>query len=619
MTYNIPVNLFKQMSNTMRQIRNIGLLFLVLNIIVLSQQERDTQNFLSNKSLMNTKSLQEYYQNVFKTSQPAEQTGVAPAFDVNKEEILAKMKEAIPLQGPVEPENYSVGPGDLFSIDIWTNVPMNFVVPVTPEGSLIIPSVGSIEVKNLTLAQLKKKVKQELRKDFIKGDITVTLLSPRIFIVNVSGVVNNPGMYYASATQRVDAAVYQANLTSKLQQTSIDKFNPQEQRDLLNRSDVITYFGNYKLTEEPLKISLRNIKIIRNNNEDTLTVDLIRYYATGNTKYNPFLQDGDRIIVPNLNLRGNSITISGAVRLEGTYEFLKGDSLSSVFEIAQGPQALADLEHIDLYRMNPENGQVKHLVVNFKNIKNGKESDIELMPNDRIVVREIYPRPLPLSVKIKGAVKKPGLYPILKNKTTLSEVINKAGGFLPEASLAEAKIIRTRGVLDAALENPDYERLVQMRLSDMDKEQREYFNFEAAIKRKTVSVNFKKLFMDNDKTQDIFLEDGDIILIPAKSNTVFVYGQVAQPGYLNYKPEADYEYYLEEAGGTTEMADECEIRVIKAGTNLWLDPDDTELEPGDAIWVPRVKERDFAYYFDWFSKVISVAGGVATIYLLLQK
>ncbi len=603
----------------MKKIKIIGLIVLIFNVLMFSQQERDTQNFLSNKSLLNTKSLQEYYQNVFKTSQPAEQTGVAPAFDVNKEEILAKMKEAIPLQGPVDAEQYFVGPGDIFSIDVWSNIPMNFVVPVTPEGTLLIPSVGKIDVKNLTLSGLKEKVKTELRKDFIKGDITVTLLSPRIFIVNVSGVVNNPGMYYASATQRVDAAVYQANLTSKLQQSSIDKFNPQEQRDLLNRSDVITYFGSDKLIQEPLKISLRNIKVVRNTGNDTVNVDLIRYYATGNTRFNPFLQDGDRIIVPNLNLRGNSITISGAVRLEGTYEYLKGDSLSSVFEIAQGPQALADLENVDLYRMNPKTGEVSHLIINFKKIKNGKEQDIALQPNDRIVVREIYPRPLPLSVTIKGAVKRPGLYPILKNKTTLSQIINDAGGFLSEASLAEAKVIRTQGVLDAAFENPDYERLVKMRLSDMDKEQREYYNFEAAIKRKTVSVNFKKLFVDKDKAQDIFLEDGDIILIPAKSNTVFVYGQVAQPGYLNYKPEADYEYYLAEAGGTTDMADECEIRVIKAGTNLWLDPDDTELEPGDAIWVPRVKERDFNYYFDWFSKVVAVAGGVATIYLLIQK
>ncbi len=603
----------------MKKFKNISIIILIFNILIYPQQERDTQNFLSNKSLLNTKSLQEYYQNVFKTSQPAEQTGVAPAFDVDKEEMLAKMKEAIPLQGPVDVEQYLVGPGDIFSIDVWSSIPMNFVVPVTPEGTLLVPGVGKIDVKNLTLSELKNKVKTDLRKDFLKGEITVTLLSPRIFVVNVSGVVNNPGMYYASATQRVDAAVYQANLTSKLQQNSIDKFNPQEQRDLLNRSDVITYFGSDKLTQEPLQISLRNIKVVRNTGNDTVNVDLIRYYATGNTRFNPFLQDGDRIIVPNLNLRGNSITISGAVRLEGTYEYLEGDSLSSVFEIAQGPQALADLENVDLYRMNPNTGEITHFVVNFNKIKNGEEKDIALQPNDRIVVREIFPRPLPLSVTIKGAVKRPGLYPILKNRTTLSQIINDAGGFLPEASLAEAKVIRTKGVLDAAFENPDYERLVKMRLSDMDKEQREYYNFEAAIKRKTVSVSFKKLFIDKDEAQDIFLEDGDVILVPAKSNTVFVYGQVAQPGYLNFKPEADYEYYLSEAGGITDMADECEIRVIKAGTNLWLEPDDTELEPGDAIWVPRVKERDFSYYFDWFSKVVAVAGGVATIYLLIQK
>jgi protein involved in polysaccharide export with SLBB domain len=93
-----------------------------------------------------------------------------------------------------------------------------------------------------------------------------------------------------------------------------------------------------------------------------------------------------------------------------------------------------------------------------------------------------------------------------------------------------------------------------MRLGTMDEEDRQYFNLEYAIKRNFVSVDFKRLFIEEQVEQDITLEDGDVIIIPKKTNTIYVYGQIARPGYIDYVEGKDYEYYIEKAGGTTEMA-----------------------------------------------------------------
>ncbi len=586
----------------------------------LAQQKiRDEQNFITNRVLKGTGSqtLQEYYQSVYSQQQIQAQQGLMPAFDMDKTKLLEKLKEIIPLEGAIDPESYIVGPGDLLEINVWSAVPFVNMTLVTPEGTIIIPTVGVIEVAGKTLAQVKALVSQAVRKVYIKGEITTSLLSPRIFSVTISGVVNNPGNYYATAVQRADQVIYQANLQSPISAAKLSLLEEQK-KNLAERDEVLRYYRNDELDQQPLNFSLRNIKLIRNNG-DTLAVDLVRYYATGNTRFDPLLLDGDRIIVPNLNLQGNSLTITGAVRLQGTYEYFPGDSLSSIFEIAQGPTSYADLEHVDLYRTDPSTGHVSHQLVDYTKIQRREIPDIALKPMDRVVVREKYPRELPHSVRLRGEVVRPGLYSITRNQTRLSEVIRMAGGFTPYAALANARVIRFDDPLDKLELNPDYQRLFDMRLSDMNATDREYFNFEALLKRNLVAVDFQRLFLRGDSTQDVILQDGDLIFIPSNQNTILVLGQVPFPGQQQFIAGKDYKYYIQQAGGVSYKAWESKVRVIKAGNKNWLKPNKTRLEPGDTIWVPRVRENRFEMAFFWISRIIEIGGSIATIWLLLAK
>ncbi len=583
------------------------------------QKIRDEQNFLSNRVMKGagSQTLQEYYQSVYSQQQRQAQPGLMPSFDIDKTKLLEKLKEIIPLEGAIDPETYIVGPGDLLEINVWSAVPFVNTALVTPEGEIIIPTVGVIEVAGKTLAEVKTLVSSAVRKVYIKGDITTSLLSPRIFSVTISGVVNNPGNYYAAAVQRADQVIYQANLQSPVVASKLSLLEEQK-KNLAERDDVLKYYRNDEQDQPLLNFSLRNIKLIRKTG-DTLAVDLVRYYATGNTRFDPLLLDGDRIIVPNLNLEGNSLTITGAVRLQGTYEYFPGDSLSSIFEIAQGPTGHADLAQVDLYRTDPTTGQISHQVIDYTKIQRREIPDLPLQPMDRIVVRERYPREFPHSVRVRGEVLRPGLYPITRNQTRLTEIIKLCGGFTPYASLANAKIIRFDEPLDKLELNPDYQRLFDMRLSDMNATDREYFNFEALLKRNVVAVDFQRLFNHGDSTRDVILQDGDLIFIPSNQNTILVLGQVPFPGQQPFVAGKDYKYYIQQAGGVTYKAWESKVRIVKAGTKNWLKPNKTRLEPGDMIWVPRVRENRFEMTFYWISQVLEIGGSVATIWLLLSK
>lgn len=598
-------------------------LVLVLSFLMTSQlicqntDDEEKNTFLNNKTLNNTKSLQKYYQNIFQKKQKETLSDLIPSFDVDKEMLLEKLKEAIPIDGPINPDKYYVGPGDILEINVWSDIPFNFTAIINPEGKIIIPTIGEIDLRNSTLSQAKSKVEDVIGNKFLKAEVTTNLIHPRIFSVTVSGIVNNPGSYYANALQRVDQVIYLANMKLPNVQNDLSQLESRE-REKLNRPEAIKYFDEDIITEKELKFSLRNIKVIRRSG-DTINVDLVSYYSTGSLAHNPYLMDGDRVIVPNLSMEGNSISISGAVRLEGTYEYSPTDSLGKIFQIAQGPTATADLRKIDLYRYSNNSKGFQHFEFNLEKIITGETEDIQLMPNDRIAIREIYPRPANLSVRVIGEVKYPGLYPIVYNKTKLADIIANAGGFTTEASLADAKVLRQPGVKDPALENPDYVRLLNLRLSDLDEEEREYFNYESAIKRNFLSVDFRGLFVDGDSSHNVKLIDNDIILVPRKTNAVYVYGQVAKPGYIDYRDDLEYEDYIRIAGNYTVMASDGDTKIIKAGSNNWLDPDDTKLEPGDSIFVPREKDRDFEYYFGWFSRIVGVLGGIATIIILVTR
>ncbi len=70
------------------------------------------------------------------------------------------------------------------------------VVTVTPSGEIILPEIGSIEVKGLTMAEMKSRVQDALEKKYNNNiDVALSLISGGNHSVYVSGNVKFPGVY----------------------------------------------------------------------------------------------------------------------------------------------------------------------------------------------------------------------------------------------------------------------------------------------------------------------------------------------------------------------------------------------------------------------------------------
>jgi protein involved in polysaccharide export with SLBB domain len=520
-------------------------------------------------------------------------------FDMMSQEktgVSLSQPSGIALESTVDPEEYFVGPSDVIGVNIWMSPPQSYGLTVTPEGTLIIPTVGEVLVSNLTLAKAKEKILSESRKKYLNVAITATLVKPRPIIVNVTGQVANAGLYTLNAVDRVDRAIEEANKPVR----------GQEQGDILSTIQMS---------------SARHI-VVRHHDGSQSEADIRKYYATHNGKLNPYLREGDLVVVPRIDPLKNVIALYGQVNTTGRFEFVEGDSLLVAIRMANGLTTRALAEEAVFSRLSPDGTTLTNRTVNLANIMSGKEADIPLEPGDRIVVSAKPELREDFNVDIRGEVRYAGTYPITRDRTHLSQVIAQAGGFTEFASLENSEVIR-RSLLPENKVDIEKEETMSLRGSKSSPDTLGYsLETTLRIRHETVVVDFKKLFADHDSTKDIILQREDQIIIPARQKTIYVFGQVVSPGHIPLTEGKDMRYYIDKAGGYTDRASKGDVRIIKATTKQWLKPGDTSLEQGDNIWVPTDETHPFSYYMTTASQaasVISVVLGIAILVVQVSK
>lgn len=486
-----------------------------------------------------------------------------------------------PYDRSVDSNNYVLGPGDIMNVGIWGATPISYNLSITPEGSLIIPTFGVLKVGDMTLADAKAYLRKELGRQFKNSSITLTLIYPRSFYVMVSGVVKRPGRYVVTSFDRVDRAFSLANLPA-------------------SSSDTSRMFPNF---------SLRRIELVHRDGT-VQNVDLLKFYMTGNLSDDPYLSEGDAIIVPRENFAAGSISISGAVKMPGNYEYVPGDRIRDLLELSAGLTGLADSAHCEILTWNGRNYERKTV-----DMRDSTVLDEPLVVNSRVVVPVDRSKINDYYVWITGEVNSPGIYPISRDSTKLSTVIDLAGGFTKWASLSNSVILRQKDPVSyprsVLIDTLSY----MFRASGVSEEQLRYVSNELLMRldREEVSTDFVRLFVDKDEKYDCTLRSGDSIYVARNRYSVYVFGQVKYPGYVNYHEGWKYSDYVKAAGGYTDAAEAGNVKIIKGGTLQWYGKDETSIRAGDFVFVPKVTIKPQLYSWNLFKDIVTTVGAVASI------
>lgn len=299
------------------------------------------------------------------------------------------------------PQNYVLGPGDQVIVDIYGASQKTLQLTISPEGEVVVPGYGPIQVSGMSVAAANTKIRSTLGARYSSSNIKLTVGNTRTIMVNVMGEVRTPGTYHLSAFSTVFHALYMAG-----------GINSQG--------------------------TLRNIKVYRNGNLVTV-VDIYEYILNGRLAGNIPLQEGDVIQV---GLYDCIVGITGNVKRSMFYEMRKNESVATLLKYAGGFTGDAYKKSVRLTRQAGERYAVY-------NIDEFEMNSFQIDDGDAVVVDGMLNR-YENVVEVKGAVFRPGKFQLGNEVTSVRTLLEAAEGVTEDA-------MTNRGVLHRLKEDRSLE------------------------------------------------------------------------------------------------------------------------------------------------------------------
>ncbi|NOZ63236.1 MAG: hypothetical protein GXO74_16405 [Calditrichaeota bacterium] len=307
--------------------------------------------------------------------------------------------EEVALENIIDPDKYIVGPGDLFYINITGDKTFTFPTKVTPEGKLVVETIGIYPVAGKRLADVQQLIKKEGEKKYKLKKVFANLVQIRKLRIHVLGEVRYPGTYIAQAIDRVSYLLERAGLTDWADERHVE---------------------------------------IRHADSRIDTLDFVRYKKEGFLDEDIFLQDGDVVYVPPTNANSPMVKIEGAISRPGTHPIKLKEKLSQFLLRTAGFNRSLDPTHIIVIRKQG-NGQTQIFKVNlFADSTSKQISDLILQNGDEIKIPSIIK-----DVYVQGAVNIPGGYPY-KDGLKAKDYVGMAGGMIEMGSMEKIKVIHFR-------------------------------------------------------------------------------------------------------------------------------------------------------------------------------
>jgi polysaccharide biosynthesis/export protein len=415
-------------------------------------------------------------------------------------------------------DSYTLGPGDRLRVDIFNVPEYSGEFYVLGDGAINLPVVGAISIQGLTVQKASSLLTAYFSRYVKRPIVTISVLAPRPVQFAIAGEVTRSGSYTVPFTG--------------------------DNRKFPTISQAIQLAGGTTQTA-----NLRQVQVRRAATGRVTTVNIFDVLQRGNTSQDITLRDGDTIYIARsegvnaadrLRLAGSNlanqdatvkVAILGEVGKPGTYT-LKGDSgggavggtggrvtpptLTEAIKIAGGSTASADLSRIRV-RRNTRTGNGQVLPINLLSLLKAGDfgQDIILQDGDTILLptateinsvntslvaaSNLGPQAIaPPRVVVVGEVNRPGTYTVTgsanttNNNTqltgtvalpTVTNAIQTAAGIKPTADIRQIQLIRT-----------------------------------TRSGEQKISLNLFKLIQQGDTSQDIILQEGDRIFIPAAQN-----------------------------------------------------------------------------------------------------
>ncbi|MEA5618096.1 polysaccharide biosynthesis/export family protein [Cronbergia sp. UHCC 0137] len=221
------------------------------------------------------------------------------------------------------PGPYKLGIGDTISVSVQRFPDLTFQAPINPEGNIVVPLLGTVALKGLTLTEAQEKIYTGLNRFVINPITVLSLVGQRPdlsfeasigpdgnIVVPQAGKLFLEGLSLEEAQEKIRLALV-GNISDPIVQVSLGAMRPVRititgevfRPGIYNSgssmpyiTDILPLAGGSNLSAD-----LRKVEVRRKLSDNSIVSQHIDLYGTLQSGISPpdlRLQDGDVVIVP---------------------------------------------------------------------------------------------------------------------------------------------------------------------------------------------------------------------------------------------------------------------------------------------------------------------------------
>ena len=368
-------------------------------------------------------------------------------------------------------------------------------------------------------------------------------------------------------------------------------------------------------------------KILRLN-EDHFTEIIqinLKNAIEGDPLYNILLKKEDILSIYSKKTFDKSSTISiyGEIKIPGNYPFVDQITLNDLI-IEAGGLIHSSSTRIEISRAIITNDieaekQIEIINIDITPENNEQAKNISLSPFDIINVRKIPNYSNPRTITIKGAVVYPGLYVLTNNNEKIYDIVLRAGGLTSFANIESVKIKRK-------IQEKEIENLINSKNNISDSIQIKIVDkITEDLKYLTIPINWAKVQNHPKNSNNILLEEDDIVEISLKNGCVKVMGNVVLNSEIPYKKRKNIKFYINSVGGLNSKGQLKKSYIIYANGNASATKSFLGIKsypkvaPGSQIIVPEKPDKQRKSVSTEILAAVSVFTSLAGIIITIMK
>jgi len=294
------------------------------------------------------------------------------------------------------------------------------------------------------------------------------------------------------------------------------------------------------------------------------------------------------------------VKIEGEVNQPGFFPYGDSMHLEDLVLLAGGLKDAASLKHVEISRRIRTKGGYDSTDTRMAiteqfdisaDLAGNPASAFSLQPFDEVMIRR---SPLYLeqaNILLDGEVVYPGTYAINTKKERISDVIRRAGGLRPEAYTEGAVMLR-RTFINSSDSSLLLNKLEVFYNKLKDSTDIERMRGTLERKEQLLGIQLDKVLAQPGSKYDLYLEEGDIIRVPKKLQTVQMFGEVYFPKKVRFDRNFSFRDYVRGAGGFTGQALKRRSYIVyangevKSTRKLLFFNSYPKVRPGAEVYVP---------------------------------